>query len=208
MYLKLIIIIIISLLIFVGLFMYNKNQKTKSPFGPQADEKPPVAPPAPAPDPPAPAPAPAPPAPAPAPAPPDIVRDPCLDVAYAVANYGTCCGNGGFKNEGHGPICQEAAPIVKGNPSPIIKGQRCLKGQTFLGFDKNPKSCNAAASNNPACKDMYWVQSEGSGGGSGNRGRCYCATFPGTQMNMSNTPCFGGSGWQQNDQYNVYRIRR
>lgn len=64
--------------------------------------------------------------------------------------------------------------------APIIKGQRCLKGQKFLGFDKNVDSCNAAASLNSACKNMYC--------------RCYCATFPGTQMNMSNTQCFGGSG--------------
>ncbi len=158
--------IIITILILAAVFVYNRN-KTKSPSGPQADEKPPVAPspspPAPAPSPPPPAPAPSPPPPAPAPSPPSR------------------------------PEFDQRAPI--------IKGQRCLKGQKFLGFDKNVDSCNAAASLNSACKDMYWVQT-------GDRGRCYCATFPGTQMNMSNTPCFGGSGWQQNDQYDVYRIRR
>lgn len=136
--------IMITILLLSAVFVYRN--KTKSPSGPQADVKPPVAP--------------SPPPPAPAPSPPEF--DP---------------------------------------RAPIIKGQRCLKGQKFLGFDKNVESCNAAASLNSACKDMYWVQN-------GDRGRCYCATFPGTQMNMSHTPCFGGSGWQRNDQYDVYRIRR
>lgn len=149
--------IIITILILAAVFVYNRN-KTKSPSGPQADEKPQVAP---SPSPPAPAPSPPPTAPAPSPP--------------------------------SRPEFDQRAPI--------IKGQRCLKGQKFLGFDKNVDSCNAAASGESACKDMYWVQT-------GDRGRCYCATFPGTQMNMSNTPCFGGSGWQQNDQYDVYRIRR
>jgi len=113
--------------------------------------------------------------------------------------------NNGYKLEG-GKCLKTADPPAPSRPefdtrAPIIKGQRCLKGQKFLGFDKNVDSCNAAASGESACKDMYWVQT-------GDRGRCYCATFPGTQLNMSHTPCFGGSGWQRNDQYDVYRIRR
>ena len=248
-------IIIITILILAAvLFVYNRN-KTKSPSGPQADEKPPVAP-----SPPPPAPAPSPPPPAPAPSPPSRCKGE-IDPAFGEGSCNKCepgyvkqkvefgtdlcyqaytCNNGtpkehplnvpgqrlgpdapipvpeencvrcnnGYKLEG-GKCLKTADPPAPSPPSrpefdqraPIIKGQRCLKGQKFLGFDKNVDSCNAAASGESACKDMYWVQT-------GDRGRCYCATFPGTQMNMSNTPCFGGSGWQQNDQYDVYRIRR
>ena len=49
-----IIILITILTIYAALFIYNKN-KSKSPSGPQADEKPPVDPPPPAPPPPPPA---------------------------------------------------------------------------------------------------------------------------------------------------------
>ena len=45
---------------------------------------------------------------------PPISIDQCLDTNYAVENYSICCANGGYKKEGHGPICGKVAPCVKG----------------------------------------------------------------------------------------------
>eukprot|EP00947_MAST-08B_sp_MAST-8B-sp1_P004877 g4877.t1 len=46
--------------------------------------------------------------------PPEAAIDKCLDTNYAVENYSICCANFGYKKEGHGPICEKAAPCVKG----------------------------------------------------------------------------------------------
>ena len=36
-----------------------------------------------------------------------------ISLEDAVNNYGDLCGNNGYQLPGHGPICEEAAPIVR-----------------------------------------------------------------------------------------------
>jgi hypothetical protein len=38
--------------------------------------------------------------------------DECLQHDYAVANYGTCCANGGYKVEGHKSVCAGAKAVL------------------------------------------------------------------------------------------------
>ena len=40
--------------------------------------------------------------------------DLCLELNYAVQNYGLCCSGGGYKKEGHGPVCKLAETALKG----------------------------------------------------------------------------------------------
>ena len=39
---------------------------------------------------------------------PGPAADPCLEEAYAVEHYGTCCAHGGYKAAGHTAVCRAA----------------------------------------------------------------------------------------------------